>query len=206
MISVAQILAEYLTTSDSSSITGSLDAAVNATTLTWTLGSSEGAAFPSGVTVLLCGSELVHGTISGDTISVLAGGRGALGTDAAAHAESATVQVATLYDAVGARVRPQPPRDNDAPSVWIQSEDEQPVGDSPAITTPVLARCFGGSADPRDAQAVYRLLYDRLHQTFGTSTTSGHIGAATQIGGGDLLKDPDVEWWFVAGHYSVTVG
>ncbi len=204
-----QILREYLTASVSGA-TATLDSTIDADDTTIALGSGEGASLQpiEGIFTIGIDSEFIRVTRSVDTLTVDAGGRGIMGTTAAAHTGGATVSVATLSDVVGSRVSGKPPRDNNSPSLWI-TYSEIPREDTGFFMLDALIRTFGG-AGPKDSReidcrTVHRLLVDRLNFVFNQATASGRIADALYESGGDVLVDPDTEWPFAQSRWNIEV-
>ncbi len=210
MKELSVIIREFLVASDPGTVTGSLDAELAVDGTSFSVGVGEGAAFKAYLWPVKIGGEVLLVTRSGDdfTVDSGVGGRGRMATTAAIHLASATVTEATFSDIVGEGVLTDGPRDNNAPQVWIISDDEDPIDTLDVFDVSVEFRCFGGSDDPRDPKTVYRLLYERLNASFGEDTTSGHINSAMQVGAGRTRRDPgkNTNWWFKPVDYEVTLG
>jgi hypothetical protein len=66
-------------------------------------------------------------------------------------------------------------------------------------------KCYGGSANYGDAEAVYRALYDRLQNAQGQNTTSGNIMMCREEFMGQSIFDPDTGWPCVLSFWNVTI-
>ena len=64
-------------------------------------------------------------------------------------------------------------------------------------------KCYGGTANMSNAEAVYRALYDRLHETIGVNTSSGNIITAFEEQIGQPLYDPEAGWPFVLTYWRI---
>jgi hypothetical protein len=64
-------------------------------------------------------------------------------------------------------------------------------------------KCYGGTQNFDEAEAVYRALYDRLHGEEDEETASGTIMDAQQEGVGQPIQDPDSGWPFILTFWQV---
>lgn len=214
MIDDVTMVREFLTTVVAAPATGTLQApGLTAAGLVITLAAGEGASFPTNQNfVVLIDAELMHVTRAVDTLTVEAGTRGSFGTTAAAHLAAATVSQSNLFLTVGTEVYhrdlPDSYRNASAAVVFlIRSGDSE--GTSELHNPSYQFKCYGGSENPRDAKAVYRMLHDRLQNQHGVSTTEGRIISAQEQSIGQNLVEPETEpyrWPFALTFYEVKCG
>lgn len=64
-------------------------------------------------------------------------------------------------------------------------------------------KCYGGSSNFADAEAVYRALADKLHQAENESNASGGIVSAQETQMGQPLTDPETGWPYILTFYQL---
>lgn len=65
--------------------------------------------------------------------------------------------------------------------------------------------CYGGSGNEEDSRAIYRLLRDRLQGKTNEETTSGFLVSSVQVVIGQIIKEPDTNWWATFTTYQITL-
>lgn len=198
MIDPLRILGEFLRTNVASAASTTLNGAISAATLSITL--TSGAVFSSydAPVVLKIDREYLIGAVSGNTFTVDLGCRGALGSTAATHSDGATVSLANLYMVAGSALWPDKlPVDfgNAAPAVMYRIRGG--AGPHEFISLSELSVEFfvyGGTESYDDAEALARLLHDRLHGALNQSTASGVLLSAHEEVEPQRATEPDTEW------------
>jgi len=209
VVSVIEIIGEWLRTVVVPTTLGTLSADITAAAVTATLNAGYDT-IPSGVWPVKIGSEVFPATQSGDTITIETGGRGSYGTTAAIHLTGATAYQANLAALVGnncwALGFPEGFVDSPVAALLYHVVGGSPIqlfGSSrttrSSIRAPrVLFRVYGGP-DARGnypeaaADMVYRLLAERLETATNEAVTSGVVMSAIEDGEGQLIMDPDTK-------------
>ena len=201
MIDFSIILKEFLHTQTSAPASTTLNGAIDADDLALTL--TSGAAFDSldGPIVLKLGTELIVGTLSGNTFTVTGGAshnlRGAFRTTAASHSNGATVSAAVLYDVAATRIYDQRmPKDwaNDSPAIVWGVLNPQHEFRIPVWSMDADFYCFPATDNEIEVRAFGRLLCDRLNGITMVDTTSGTIMSASVTDGPNALIEDDTEY------------
>lgn len=71
--------------------------------------------------------------------------------------------------------------------------------------TGLSVRCYGGSGNSDDAEAVYEAVRARMVAAKKRTVASGTIERAEHVGDGVLLKDPDTEYWYMVARFDVDI-
>ena len=214
MIDVPSLIRTFLISSVSAAASGTLQSDISATGTAIGLAGGEGASFPSYQTILLkIDSEYILATRSTDTLTVVEGGRGKVGSTAAVHTAGATVSQANFYMVIGANIFyeqvpiKQTGFDNTYPAVLyhIRGGDSDPTAAFGERS--LVLKCFGGSKKLDDPHIVYRLLHDRLHQCGSVMTSEGNLMLGLEDGAPQDLLDPDTypNWHYTMATYRVMV-
>lgn len=122
--------------------------------------------------------------------------------------EYLTVSGTTLHNRVGSRIwspHLQKGFRNTEPAIVYWPEVEQEDGMPDVFLSSYWFRCYGGSVSATAARTTHRVLYDRLNNVFGESTTTGRIVSARFDQGQQLPPDPDTGWPTYLGKYVVEV-
>ena len=175
MVDTVAIVREFLATTVAAPASSTLTAGITAAATTMTLVS--GATFPANQSfVVKIDSEWIHVTRTTNTLNVETWGRGAFGTTAAAHALGATVSLGNLYQIVGGAIMCpllHSGYENTSPAIVFQTRGGDAEIRHDLLKPSFQFKCFGGSASPRDAKAVYRALRDRFNGQHGQDTGQG---------------------------------
>ena len=198
MIDPLRILGEFLRANVASPATTTLNGAINAATLSITLTSGSAFAGYDAPLVLKIDSEYVVGARSGNAFTVDLGARGSLASTAASHLDGATVSIANLYMAAGSALWPDKlPIDfaNTGPAILYRIRG----GAGPDVLVPVFDGSveffiYGGSQSYDDADALQRLLHDRLHGATMETTASGVLMHSHEEVAPQRATEPDTEW------------
>lgn len=106
----------------------------------------------------------------------------------------------SLYTLCGTRVycpRIPPGFTNTAAALEVMRRGGDSTREHACHKASYQIKCFGGSANPGDAETVYRALYDRLQNASGINMTGGNIMQIREEMIGQSLFDPDAGWPFV---------
>ena len=109
--------------------------------------------------------------------------------------EYITVEDTPLYTLVGARVaRRKTPSgfENTVKQIVVIPTSNGSQPNAPVQSGIYSFRCYGGSSNSADAEAVSDALYDRLHGASGTTTTGGIV--TSWWAGSTLTEDPNTGW------------
>jgi len=113
----------------------------------------------------------------------------------------------SLYTLCGARVWwPDLPDavvfDNTSPGIAFRADSETPTSADEMLESHMMFECFGGSANPANAHAVYQALYARMQKASGTVAAGRlHTALFTRV---RLATRTDKGWPLYAVEFDVT--
>jgi len=210
VVSSLEIIGEWLRTVVTPTTLGTLNADITASATSVVLAAGYTGTLPAGVWAVKIGSEVLHATQTGDTLTVETGTRGSHGTTAAAHLAGASVTQANFASVVGNNVWergfPQGFIDSPVAATLYHIVGGQPkqlysagVGVRSSVRKPrVLLRCYGGPDSEGNytdvaTDMVYKLLAARLEAAPMEAVASGVVMSVVEDGEGQILTDPDTQ-------------